>query len=453
MKKLISISLFTILFLSIFNVSEAQIRIPKIPRNPKIPKTPIPRVPPIQNFTDVTGVYRGERGIYIYMKKIGYNEVYGLIEWDYAAVVFKGKIEKRGDNEVIVNQYFPVPKGNSINSTEGYRVSIGNIYIKNSGRTVAFTHTFESFRQNYELNKTTSRSFYPSKDDSGFTGPSGAGFTGTWECNDGGRYYMYQKSGTRGDEPNLVWFGESANTRTPGFTNIFVGKVRRTTTPPDEFGQRRSVYEIKGKYVDIPKGRASGKGELTLRGDWWNLGRTAVVGGFGGSTWRKNRDLEVNIQRLEAISPDACGSMDFFGYTTIGADRKNYGVSEGNDIRPNWKHRAKWEYDRYGMVNISIVLKDDDDFGCGGGDDKVDINPQPGSDDNIRALGLFLAIDSQGHIYQKKLDGTRGDKIGRVGQAIEMRGNSCSTAWNDPSSGNSDEECAKITFKIDYVFE
>jgi hypothetical protein len=93
--------------------------------------------------------------------------------------------------------------------------------------------------------------------------------TGTWCADDGGMYFIRQIGG------RVCWLGQSAD-QGRSWTNVFMGSL---------VGNGRT---IRGRWVDVPRGRERGSGEMTLRID--SAGRlTAVVkiGGFGGSVWRR----------------------------------------------------------------------------------------------------------------------------------------------------------------------
>ena len=67
--------------------------------------------------------------------------------------------------------------------------------------------------------------------------------TGKWSCNDGGSYYLRQTGSS------IVWYGESAADR-PAWANVFSSHIHRD--------------RITGSWADVPKGRATGAGDLEL---------------------------------------------------------------------------------------------------------------------------------------------------------------------------------------------
>jgi hypothetical protein len=94
-----------------------------------------------------------------------------------------------------------------------------------------------------------------------------ADLTGTWQCNDGGRYYLRQF----GSE--LWWYGEQ-NPDHPAWSNIAHGTVEGNV--------------IKLRWTDVPKGRIMNHGHLRLEIE--SPGRFVAKeksGGFGGSVWTR----------------------------------------------------------------------------------------------------------------------------------------------------------------------
>jgi hypothetical protein len=123
-----------------------------------------------------------------------------------------------------------------------------------------------------------------------------ADLTGTWYCDDGGTYYLRQLG------ERLYWYGERSDVN-PAWSNVLVGTVR---------GQG-----AEGQWVDVPKGQASGKGEIQLRIGAGNNTLEAIrkTGGFGGSRWTRAGRMEANTDRpgldyrsfdLPAANPALC---------------------------------------------------------------------------------------------------------------------------------------------------
>ena len=94
-----------------------------------------------------------------------------------------------------------------------------------------------------------------------------ADLTGRWSCNDGGTYYLRQTGST------LYWYGEAGAGRQPAWANVFSGRIR------DD--------RVTGRWIDVPKGRSSGSGNLVLaiEGEGAVLRSVEKSGGFGGSRW------------------------------------------------------------------------------------------------------------------------------------------------------------------------
>jgi hypothetical protein len=91
--------------------------------------------------------------------------------------------------------------------------------------------------------------------------------TGTWACNDGGKYYLHQ----RGNE--LWWLGESSNNGAT-WTNVFQGQI--------------AGKQINGKWADVPQGKIMGSGIMVLQiVNSTLLKAVNKTGGFGGSEWKK----------------------------------------------------------------------------------------------------------------------------------------------------------------------
>jgi hypothetical protein len=105
-----------------------------------------------------------------------------------------------------------------------------------------------------------------------------ADLTGTWYGDDGGTYYLRQL-GAR-----LFWYGERSDTNPP-WSNVLIGTLGGQT--------------IEGHWVDVPKGRTGGKGEMQLRvgaGDN-TLDAARKTGGFGGSHWTRAGRMEGATNR------------------------------------------------------------------------------------------------------------------------------------------------------------
>lgn len=78
--------------------------------------------------------------------------------------------------------------------------------------------------------------------------------SGTWSCDDGGTYYVTQRS------QQLFWFGESADGG-KAWSNIFHADLSRTGS---QDGSVRVGKQIGGAWTDVPKGGARNSGALFL---------------------------------------------------------------------------------------------------------------------------------------------------------------------------------------------
>lgn len=113
-----------------------------------------------------------------------------------------------------------------------------------------------------------------------------ADLTGTWQADDGGTYYLREMNGT------LHWYGEE-RARNPRWANVFQGRIGRD--------------RIKGTWMDVPKGRTKGHGELVLliRDHGRVLVASRKTGGFGGSRWTRmgHRARAAAPQAVPQIAP------------------------------------------------------------------------------------------------------------------------------------------------------
>lgn len=98
--------------------------------------------------------------------------------------------------------------------------------------------------------------------------------TGTWRCDDGGRYYIRQIG-------NQVWWtGLSDNGGGQTFTNVFHGTLRY-----DPISRATDIY---GSWADVPRGRILQSGTLRLNlmsSD--GFVKVSETGGFGGRIWSR----------------------------------------------------------------------------------------------------------------------------------------------------------------------
>lgn len=111
-----------------------------------------------------------------------------------------------------------------------------------------------------------------------------ADLTGQWSCDDGGTYYLRQTG------RQLVWYAETSDTK-PAWTTVFSGRI---------YNKR-----IKGRWADVPKGRATGSGdlELAIENDGNTLRTVTNTGGYRGSRWNRQDPEAPALRVLERLQP------------------------------------------------------------------------------------------------------------------------------------------------------
>lgn len=408
---------------------------------------------------DIFNSYTSENGdMDIFLKRLGDTGIYGLLETQDYALVMKGEIQSVS-SAGIVNlevRYYPVPKGDGRPQLSDDANNFSDLRISHNGSLVHLTQIVDGISTDHTLYLTSSPTWMPAVEVAGFQAPYGAGLTGLWWGNDGGRYYLHQVA-----FGPMVWFAEHED-RPPRFANVMIGRWSADGVAPthDLTTRREREYIIGGRWVDLSKGRTEGSGEVSFRGNS-NVLRKMSGDGYGATRLVRGRYLHLNIKRLIAKTEDACGGMDFYGQMVIDGKTLDLDVMTGNDIRPNWKLTALWNKSE--PIEIMIALRDKDDgIRCGGGDDKVDINPQIGSDSEERAFNLYLLVHPNGDIFQKNKDGSRGRIIGQTrfnitedDATITMEGdvtNQTGFGRNVVASGASREECARIEFEVTWSY-
>jgi hypothetical protein len=166
-----------------------------------------------------------------------------------------------------------------------------------------------------------------------------ADFTGKWNCNDGGTYYLRQVGNT------LYWYGEKSGTN-PSWSNVYKGRIIGS--------------QIKGHWADVPKGRTSSQGVLNLivQQNGNVLKAQRKTGGFGGSNWTKTGVSEVSLKRFllrfrngYLVYKPGSGSPQIVAQSNV--------LSYGNDwqikqMKPYLFHlKQKFWKDFYWKVNTS----------------------------------------------------------------------------------------------------
>lgn len=234
-------------------------------------------------------------------------------------------------------------------------------------------------------------------------------------------------------------------------TFIFIGRFREIPGPVDDFGNRpRFYYRITGSYYSLNKFRNVEKyfGQATYEGDWFILKKVSSTGSAYGQSklptiLHKERMGSLSVRRIEALSEDACGEMDFYGNISSTSGVTELRTQESNDLifsRSNlFTHDFRWVANESVDYEIKIVLKDwDGSAFCGGGNDYVDINPERGDTDDLADAYLELLVNVDGTIRRKV--GSRTVRIGQIGEDITIQGD-CS---------ESGLECARVTFRVNW---
>lgn len=146
------------------------------------------------------------------------------------------------------------------------------------------------------------------------------------------------------------------------------------------------------------------------------------------------RDVTVTVERLTATSEDSCEEMEFYGEIAMSRGAfasMAFGIVNGNDIFPNWSVEGI-AIPGITSVDATIKVREEDDFFCGGGDDDVDVNPDPAQ--KVAAVRVDLTsgniwlLNEAGDIY--------APPVGIVGRSITLQ-------------GFDGDETAKMTFRID----
>lgn len=111
--------------------------------------------------------------------------------------------------------------------------------------------------------------------------------SGYYEADDGGAYYLRQI----GDK--VFWFGENPN---GSYANVLSGTV--------------SGNKITARWVDVPKGKAKGLGEITfeIQGDGATLVKLSSTAPFGVKSLKKtvpHTDLSSGIPIVKGLPPEA----------------------------------------------------------------------------------------------------------------------------------------------------
>lgn len=380
-----------------------------------------------------------------YFHQLAGNQVVGLYETETLALILEGTLKKSNSGKYNVRaKYRGIPKTpfkhddnidlTPISISLDENMQGGRLRTKERGRTI-----------NQTLNSPSRRHRQPAAS-SGFYGPSGAGITGYWKSSQGKvANYIDMNASNK----TVYWLSETQN---PGSEHafIFIGNFREIPAPRDEFGNRprRFYYRITGSYYSIDKFGKTEKyfGQATYEGDWFILKKKKATGSGKNklpSVMHKERFGKLIVKRILATSTDACSPspMNIFGEISSKSGIDKLRLTNSNDIRfdrnRTFNHKFRWTADKSTNYEIVIYLEDEDDAFCGGGNDVIDINPEPSASGQVSTASLKLSINIDGAIYRS----SRGRPVllGQLGDEITVRG--------DCRSGN-EFECASITFKI-----
>lgn len=380
-----------------------------------------------------------------YFQQLFGNGVVGLYETGDLALVIEGQMKKKADGKYISDfKYHAVPK-QPFRPSDNVDFAPTNLILDASLSRGTVSGRIERRPANRTITSPSRRQRSPIMT-SGYYGPLGAGLTGYWKSNGHVSNYIDMKT----SDKSIYWLSESERRgREQSF--VFIGKYREIPGPPDEFGKRPShYYRITGSYYSLNKFNQSEKyfGQATYEGDWFFLKKVSSTGSsFGKSKLpnklHKERMGILSVSRIEALSDDACGEMNFYGDISSQSGLTELRISESNvrsfNRRNRFSHKFRWVADKEVFYKIKILLKDwDNSVRCGGGDDYVDINPERGDADDLADAYLELMVNVDGTILQKV--GRTAVRLGRVDEDISIQGD----------CGNGGLECAKITFRVSW---
>ncbi|BBO84610.1 hypothetical protein DSCO28_51760 [Desulfosarcina ovata subsp. sediminis] len=145
-----------------------------------------------------------------------------------------------------------------------------------------------------------------------------ADLTGRWTCNDGGTYYLREQAG------QIYWYAEAKGTP-PAWATVFSGRMVDGA--------------IEGHWINVPKGRATGSGELKLvvEKDGQRLRAVERSSGFKGSRWTRLDSAAHASSPLTRLKPSA-------GEDCVQFDPARTGVQQ---VSGRWKitDGAHWLFD------------------------------------------------------------------------------------------------------------
>lgn len=183
--------------------------------------------------------------------------------------------------------------------------------------------------------------------------------TGTWQGDDGGSYYIRQIG------EQVWWYGEEQSIN-PGWSNVASGELNGNN--------------LELKWVDVPKGRASGQGTLSLIVENSGNRLTAQQNiGFGASTWNRistgmptSQEVPIGIPipsgdpayDLSGIWKEANGDVYYirqigseiwwFGEQIPNWANVAVGNIGGNVINLRWIDVPKGQANGHGVLTLSV---------------------------------------------------------------------------------------------------
>lgn len=188
--------------------------------------------------------------------------------------------------------------------------------------------------------------------------------TGYYRANDGGHYYI-RKIGNE-----VTWFGERGN---GSWANVFRGTLN---------GNR-----LNGKFYDVPKGQASGQGDLILSVSNGGANIHKISGSFSGTVFTKtNRPSSLPHSRLAGFEQinnrnDLDGRWEgdngsyyyirqygnvvvWFAEQRFYSGRPNwsnvaFGTRSGNTVNLQWADVPKGDTNNYGSLELRITGKNE----------------------------------------------------------------------------------------------
>ena len=307
---------------------------------PTIDLTTTPFTPPSQApHTSLTGFFKCSDGGYYYLKQAG-NYLYWFGEHPdgHFANVYKAGII----GNVVGGNWWDVAKGRTRNK--------GYIQLKASKdkNTLTYLHGTGGKFGGRTWTRTSLPKYLPSARSAQFSDTNG-NLSGSWSCNDNGRYYVYD------DGKDVAWVGEASfsNGQRPGWVNVFIGQRNRT--------------HITGDWADVPKGRGGNHGTIRLSYNSNTMRRTEVTGGFSGTNWSKtiqNCNINPNMKHWRLVGEKEYSedwTEECQGVTTDG----QYWYITSNDKRDR---RAVYKYTidmkfvaKFGLEGIKKQLNGDEE--------------------------------------------------------------------------------------------